>query len=314
MQNIDSVHHNSPCTLSNRAEIVGETFVVYCIWPIISKYVENIVKNIIEPEIKKQISGLSFEQINLGDFRPRLDGIKIYKNSIHSNEIILDIELFYGGDIQIKMKYYSLKIGIKSFYLHGQLRLVIKSNISKIPFISALELFFLRIPIIHFDLTDIANLIEIPGLYNLLILSFERLLQTFIVVPNRLIIAFFNDIDINQLKFPKPDAMLRIDIIEGKNLSKYNHSLFRKKYSINTFVIINVGQYKLKTHTQKTNNPKWYETFEIPIEQPNIQQLQISVFNTALGIDYYIGTLNISLYSIRSNNKNFVDQWDACSL
>ncbi|CAF3309853.1 unnamed protein product, partial [Rotaria sp. Silwood2] len=105
----------------------GETFVVYCIWPIISKYVENIVKNIIEPEIKKQISGLSFEQINLGDFRPRLDGIKIYKNSIHSNEIILDIELFYGGDIQIKMKYYSLKIGIKSFYLHGQLRLVIKS-------------------------------------------------------------------------------------------------------------------------------------------------------------------------------------------
>ncbi|CAF4354815.1 unnamed protein product, partial [Rotaria sp. Silwood2] len=143
---------------------------------------------------------------------------------------------------------------------------------------------------------------------------FERLLQTFIVVPNRLIIAFFNDIDINQLKFPKPDAMLRIDIIEGKNLSKYNHSLFRKKYSINTFVIINVGQYKFITHTQKTNNPKWYETFEIPIEQPNIQQLQISVFNTALGIDYYIGTLNISLYSIRSNNKNFVDQWDACSL
>jgi Ca2+-dependent lipid-binding protein len=187
-------------------------------WPTISDYVRNQVKNTIEPEIKKQISSLSFERIDLGDYPPRLGGIKIYTDNIRSDEIILDTEVFYGGDMQIKMKYHSLTAGIKSLYLHGELRLILKSIVSKIPFIGAIELFFLRTPTIDFDLTDIANIIEIPGLHNLLMLSLERILQTIIVIPNRLIIALMNEIDINQLKFPKPDGILRIDVLEAKNL------------------------------------------------------------------------------------------------
>lgn len=246
-------------------------------WPTISTYVENLVKNTIEPEIKKQISGLSFERIDLGDFPPRLGGIKIYTDNIRPDEIILDTEFFYGGDMQIKMKYYSLKAGIKSLYLHGELRLVFKSIVSKIPFIGALELFFLRTPTIDFDLTDIANIIEIPGLHHLLMLSLERILETFLVIPNRLILAFMNDIDINQLKFPKPDGILRIDILEAKNLPKYDASLILTKHSVDAFVKINIGQYKFKTHIQKNINPKWYETFEVPIEESNTQQLQVKI-------------------------------------
>jgi Ca2+-dependent lipid-binding protein len=248
-------------------------------WPTISTYVENVVKNTIEPEIKKQISGLSFERIDLGDFPPRLGGIKIYTDNIRSDEIILDTELFYGGDMHIKMKYHSFKAGIKSLYLHGELRLVFKSIVSKIPFIGALELFFLRTPTIDFDLTDIANIIEIPGLHRLLMLSLERILQTLIVIPNRLIIAFMNEIDINQLKFPKPDGVLRIDILEAKNLPKYDHSLLLTKNFVDAYVTISIGQYKFKTHIHKSNNPKWYETFEVPIEESNTQQLQVRKSN-----------------------------------
>jgi Ca2+-dependent lipid-binding protein len=245
-------------------------------WPTIATYMENLVKNTIEPEIKKQISGLSFERIDLGDFPPRLGGIKIYTDNIRSDEIILDTEFIYGGDMQIKMKYHSLKAGIKSLYLHGELRLVMKSIVSKIPFIGALELFFLRTPSIDFDLTDIANIIEIPGLHHLLMSALERVLETFIVIPNRLIIAFMNEIDVNQLKFPKPDGVLRIDILEAKNLPKYDRSFIISKISVDAFVTINIGQYKFKTHTHKTNNPKWYETFEVPIEESNTQQLQVN--------------------------------------
>jgi Ca2+-dependent lipid-binding protein len=245
-------------------------------WPTISTYVENLVKNTIEPEIKKQISGLSFERIDLGDFPPRLGGIKIYTDNIRSDEIILDTEIFYGGDMQIKMKYYSLKAGIKSLYLHGELRLVFKSIVSKIPFIGALELFFLRTPTIDFDLTDIANIIEIPGLHHLLMLSLERILETFLVIPNRLIFAFMNEIDINQLKFPKPDGILRIDIIEAKNLPHSDNLLILTKNSVDAYVKINIGQYKFKTHIQKSIHPKWYETFEVPIEESNTQQLQVN--------------------------------------
>ena len=245
-------------------------------WPTIATYVENLVRHTIEPEMKKQISGLSFERIDLGDFPPRLGGIKIYTDNIRSDEIILDTELFYGGDMQIKMKYHSFKAGIKSLYLHGELRLVLKSIVSKIPFVGALELFFLRTPTIDFDLTDIANIIEIPGLHHLLMLSLERILETLIVIPNRLILAFMNEIDINQLKFPKPDGVLRIDILEAKNLPKNDYSILPTKHAVDAFVTINIGQYKFKTHVHRNNNPKWYETFEIPIEESNTQQIQVN--------------------------------------
>jgi Ca2+-dependent lipid-binding protein len=110
-------------------------------------------------------------------------------------------------------------------------------------------------------------------------LSLERILQTLIVIPNRLIIAFMNEIDINQLKFPKPDGVLRIDILEAKNLPKYDHSLLLTKNFVDAYVTISIGQYKFKTHIHKSNNPKWYETFEVPIEESNTQQLQVRKSN-----------------------------------
>ena len=295
------------------------------LWPTISTYVENLVKNTVEPELKKQIAGLAFERIDLGDFPPRLGGVKIYTDNIRSDEIILDTELFYGGDMHIKMKYHSFKAGIKSLYIHGELRLVFKSIVSKIPFIGALELFFLRTPTIDFNLTDIANIIEIPELHRLLHLALERILETLVVIPNRLIIAFMNDIDINQLRFPKPDGILRIDIIEAKNLPKHDYSILLPRHSIDAFVMINIGQYKFKTHTHKSTNPKCYETFEVPIEESNTQQLQvttreklilqitkisrfkISVYDADINSDDYIGTLNIPIESIKTHE--LLDQW-----
>ncbi|CAF0763943.1 unnamed protein product [Adineta ricciae] len=278
------------------------------LWPTISDYVQQLVKTTIEPEIKKQISSLSFERIDLGDFPPRLGGIKIYTENIRSDEITLDTEFFYGGDMQIKMRYHSFKAGIKSLYLHGELRLILKSIVSKLPFVGALEVFFLRTPTIDFDLTDIANIIEIPGLHNLLMLTLERILQSSFVIPNRLIVAFMNEIDINQLRFPRPDGILRIDIIEAKHLPKLDHSLIPTKHAIDAYVTISIGQYKYKTHTQRHNNPEWYETFEVPVEESNTQQLQVSIFDADFGTDDYIGTINIPIESIKNEN-NLLDQW-----
>jgi Ca2+-dependent lipid-binding protein len=48
--------------------------------------------------------------------------------------------------------------------------------------------------------------------------------------------------------------------------------LKRRTYA---FVKINIGQYQFKTHIQKSLHPKWYETFEVPIEESNTQQLQV---------------------------------------
>ncbi|CAF3710376.1 unnamed protein product [Rotaria sordida] len=160
-----------------------------------------------------------------------------------------------GIKIEIKMKYNSLKIGIKSFYLHGQLRFILKSLISKILFISALELCFLRKSIIHFGLIDTTNLIEIPGLYNLLILSFERLLRIFLVIPSRLIIAFINSKDINQLKFPKPDVNVNLGIHDYVGTLNISINSFKNNNNSNNFVDkCNPEQSLLQININNSNN------------------------------------------------------------
>ena len=255
------------------------------LWPTISDYAQNIIRTTLEPELKKQLAGLAFERIDLGDFPPRLGGIKIYSDNIRSDEIIFDAEIFYGGDMQIKMKYHSLTAGIKSLYLHGELRLIFKSIVPKLPFVGALEVFFLRTPTIDFDLTDMANIVEIPGLQNLLMLSLERTLQALVVIPNRLILAFMDGINVNQLKFPQPDGVLRIDIVEAKALpSKDKHLLQITKPSLDAYVLVRIGQYKFKTHVQKSLNPKWNETFEVPVEESNAQHVQVTQMTDLLGV------------------------------
>ena len=66
-----------------------------------------------------------------------------------------------------------------------------------------------------------------------------------------------------------------IDIIEAKNLPKKDTTFILTKHYIDAYVTINIGQYKFKTHIQKNTNPKWYETFEVPIEESNTQQIQV---------------------------------------
>ena len=65
---------------------------------------------------------------------------------------------------------------------------------------------------------------------------------------------------------------------EAKNLPKHDKRFFLTKSSIDAFVKITIGQYKFKTHIQKSLHPKWYETFEIPIEESNTQQIQVDYF------------------------------------
>lgn len=275
-------------------------------WPILSKYVENFLKNDFEVELEKQISGLSFDRVDLGDFPPRLGGIKVYTENVRPDEILLDLEIFYGGDLQIKLNYHHLKGGIKSLYFHGQLRLVLKSLVSKLPFVGAVEIFFLRPPTIDFDLTEMANLIDLPGLRQILSFTLDRLMKNLLVLPNRLTIDLLDQIEIHRWKSTQIDGILRFDRFQAAHLPRRSSGLFsRSKEKNGLSMKIQLAARKFRTERKSRRNPIWNEVFELPMENVDrSSSMEISLFDA----DDLIGTVNIPIETLRKQS-NGLERW-----
>lgn len=67
------------------------------LWPFIGEYVQDLIKNTIEPSIgnslPKSLKPFRFEKVDIGDTPPRIGGIKVYTDHVRRDEIILDMEI-----------------------------------------------------------------------------------------------------------------------------------------------------------------------------------------------------------------------------
>ena len=133
-----------------------------------NRYTKKIVDLTVEPAIKnaleeKGISGFRFEKVVLGRIPPRITGIKVYDKNTARDEIILDLDLVFASDCDIKFCLKKLTAKIGDFSLRGLLRVVFKPLITEIPIIGGIQVYFLTSPEIDFDLGGVANFLDAPG-------------------------------------------------------------------------------------------------------------------------------------------------------
>ena len=57
---------------------------------------------------------------------------------------------------------------------------------------------------LNFDLTDIASLLEVPGLYDLLNKVILTQISNYLVLPNMLSFSFSDKVDVKQLRYIEP--------------------------------------------------------------------------------------------------------------
>lgn len=57
---------------------------------------------------------------------------------------------------------------------------------------------------LNFDLTDIASLLEVPGLYDLLNKVILTQISNYLVLPNMLSFSFSEKVDVKQLRYIEP--------------------------------------------------------------------------------------------------------------
>lgn len=173
------------------------------------------MKDVIEPKIAEALSeyklnGFKFDRILLGTIPPRIGGVKVYDKNISRNEIILDVDLFYASDCDINFQLAGMRAGIKDFQIHGMVRIIMKPLISKIPLVGGLQVFFLNNPEIDFNLVGVADLLDMPGLSDMLRRIIVEQIGAIMVLPNKLPIVLSDEVPSIAVKMPEPEVLMHI--------------------------------------------------------------------------------------------------------
>ncbi|CAL1546958.1 unnamed protein product [Lymnaea stagnalis] len=280
-------------------------------WPYIGEYVEIILRESVEPSIRSSLpaafQSFKFSKIDLGDIPPRVGGVKVY-SQLKRDEIYMDLELNYSSDCNIAVNIKGINAGLKDLMLHGTLRVVFKPLINKMPLIGGLLVFFLNNPELNFNLTSLANALDLPGLSDMLHSIIQEQIANFMVLPNRYPIQLAEGLDLNKLRYPQPQGVVRIKVLEAKELKKADISLTGKGKS-DPYVVIRVGAKEARTKViNNTVTPIWNQSFEMIVDEADGQLLYLDVFDEDPGSkDDDLGRVNMDLSKLR--DSGFEDEW-----
>ncbi|XP_069368907.1 extended synaptotagmin-2-A isoform X11 [Paralichthys olivaceus] len=295
-----------------RVEWLNKT--VKQMWPYICQFVEKLFLETIEPAVKESnahLSTLCFSKIDIGEKPLRVNGVKVYTENVDKRQIIMDLQISFVGntEIDVDIKRYYCKAGIKSIQIHGVLRVVMEPLIGDMPLVGALSLFFLKKPLLDINWTGLTNLLDIPGLNGLSDSLIQDIIYSYLVLPNRVTIPLVGDVELAKLRFPMPKGVLRIHFLEAQDLEgkdKFLGGLIKGKSD--PYGIVHIGNQQFRSKTVKESlHPKWNEVYEALVYEYSGQHLEIELFDEDPDKDDFLGSLMIDMTELHKEQK--VDEW-----
>uniref|UniRef100_A0A4W5PIR5 Extended synaptotagmin 2 n=1 Tax=Hucho hucho TaxID=62062 RepID=A0A4W5PIR5_9TELE len=250
-----------------RVEWLNKT--VKQMWPYICQFVDKLFRETIEPAVKganAHLSSFCFTKIDMGDKPLRVNGVKVYTENVDKRQIIMDLEISFIGntEIDVDIKKYYCRAGIKSIQLQGVLRVVMEPLLGDMPLIGALAVFFLKKPFLDINWTGLTNMLDIPGLNGLCDNLIQDIIYSYLVLPNRITIPLVGEAQLSQLRFPIPKGVLRIHFLEAQDLLAKDMFLGGIiKGKSDPYGVLHIGNQLFRSKViKKTINPKWNEVYE----------------------------------------------------
>ncbi|KAM4551307.1 extended synaptotagmin-2 isoform 4-T4 [Odontesthes bonariensis] len=295
-----------------RVEWLNKT--VKQMWPFICQFVDKLFRETIEPAVKganPHLSSFCFTKIDMGDKPVRVNGVKVYTENVDKRQVIMDLQISFVGntEIDVDIKKYYCRAGIKSIQLHGVMRVVMEPLLGDMPLIGALSVFFLKKPMLDINWTGLTNMLDIPGVNGLCDNIIQDIIYSYLVLPNRLTIPLVGEARLAQLRFPVPKGVLRIHFIEAQDLlgkDKFLGGLIKGKSD--PYGVIEVGTQLFQSKViHDTVNPKWNEVYEALVYDHNAHNVEIELFDEDTDKDDYLGSLGIDMNELQKEQK--VDEW-----
>ncbi|XP_067331679.1 extended synaptotagmin-2-A-like isoform X1 [Channa argus] len=295
-----------------RVEWLNKT--VKQMWPFICQFLDKLFRETIEPAVKgahPQLSTFCFTKIDMGDKPLRVNGVKVYTENVDKRQVIMDLQISFVGntEIDVDIKKYYCRAGIKSIQLDGVIRVVMEPLLGDMPLVGALSIFFLKKPMLDINWTGLTNMLDIPGVNGLSDNIIQDIICNLMVLPNSIKIPLVGEADMARLRFPMPKGVLRIHFIEAQDLlSKDTYMGGLIKGKSDPYGLIQVGNQLFKSKVIHDNlNPKWHEVHEALVYDHTGQTVEIELFDEDTDEDDFLGRLMIDLSQIHKEQK--VDEW-----
>uniref|UniRef100_A0A4W6C9U4 Extended synaptotagmin 2 n=1 Tax=Lates calcarifer TaxID=8187 RepID=A0A4W6C9U4_LATCA len=277
-----------------RVEWLNKT--VKQMWPFICQFVDKLFRETIEPAVRganPHLSSFSFTKIDMGDKPLRVNGVKVYTENVDKRQVIMDLQISFVGntEIDVDIKKYYCRAGIKSIQLHGVMRVVMEPLLGDMPLIGALSVFFLKKPLLDINWTGLTNMLDIPGVNGLCDNIIQDIIYSFLVLPNSIKIPLVGEAQLAQLRFPMPKGVLRIHFIEAQDLlgkDKFLGGLIKGKSD--PYGVIAVGNQLFQSKViHETVHPKWNEVYEALVYDHSGQNLSVELFDEDTDKDDFLG-------------------------
>ncbi|PIO33576.1 hypothetical protein AB205_0171090, partial [Aquarana catesbeiana] len=217
----------------------------------------------------------------------------------------------YVGDVEIdvEVKKYFCKAGVKGAQLHGMMRVILEPLIGDVPIIGAITLFFIRRPMLDLNWTGLTNLLDIPGLDLISDTMIMDIISGFLVLPNRLAIPLTQDLHVAELRSPLPRGVVRIHLLEARSLSPKDFQmggLLAGKSD--PYAILRVGTQVFTSRTINENlNPVWNEMYEAIVHEVPGQELEVELFDKDPDKDDFLGRMKLDLGEVKK--VQVLDKW-----
>ncbi|XP_008305218.1 extended synaptotagmin-1-like isoform X2 [Stegastes partitus] len=283
------------------------------VWPFVGQYLEKLLIETIAPSIRassSHLQTLSFTKVDMGNKAMKVVGIKAHTEN-DKGQVLLDLYISYVGNVEInvEVKRYFCKAGVKGIQLHGMMRVILEPLIGDVPIVGAVTMFFIRRPKLDINWTGLTNLLDIPGLNVMSDSMIMDAIASFLVLPNRLVVPLVPGLHVARLRSPLPRGVVRIHLVEAQSLAaKDNYVKGVMAGLSDPYAILRVGpQTFTSQHVDNTDSPKWGEMYEVIVHEVPGQELEVEVYDKDPDQDDFLGRTKLDLGIVKKSIV--VDDW-----
>ncbi|KAF8403078.1 hypothetical protein HHK36_011172 [Tetracentron sinense] len=222
---------------------------IFDMWPYLDKALCGTIRSIAQPIFaeyigKFQIRSIEFETLSLGTLPPSIHGIKVYETN--EKELVFEPLVKWAGNpnIVLVLKLFSLRITVQ--------------------------------PHVDFGMKILGgDIMAIPGLYRFVQETIKKQVASLYLWPQTLEIPIL-DGSVGAMK--KPVGILHVKVIRALKLLKMDFLGASDPY-----VKLSLSGERLSakktTVKMKTLNPEWNEEFKLIVMDPQLQVLQLHVYD-----------------------------------
>uniref|UniRef100_A0A669BD78 Extended synaptotagmin-like protein 3 n=1 Tax=Oreochromis niloticus TaxID=8128 RepID=A0A669BD78_ORENI len=267
-------------------------------WPFFGTYMEKLLRENIQQSIRfssPSLKTFTFTKIHFGRIPLKITGIRAYTHEVEHREVILDMNISYDGDVDIRADVNSaMTAGVKGVKLHGMMRVILEPLIGQTPLVGGVTFFFIRRPTLKINWTGMTNLLSSPAFSSLSDETIMNIIASFIVLPNRMCIPLIDQVKMEQMRFPLPRGVVRVHLLEARDLlamDTYVMGLVKGKSD--PYATLRVGNIHFKSKTVKKNlHPRWNEVYEFVVHEAPGQELEVGLYDEDVDKDDFLGSLS----------------------